>query len=293
MENLNNLPVTDVKKTSAELPATISAPLSPFGSIAEFETAQRMAKALAASTFVPKEFQNNIGDCLVLLETASRTNMPIMALMQNMYIVYGKPSFSSAFMTGLINSSGRFKSPLQFEYNKERTSCYAHATNHDGQIYRGITVTMAMANAEGWTNKKGSKWKTMPELMLQYRAASFFAKAYCADIIMGMRDQYEVEDSAPDNSLESGVGEALNTVIVTQTDEQQNETIDASPQSENSDIVENNELPTKDDNFIQDCPNGHGRVAKSFCDTECQTRPGCPEHPSEIKSSGSKLNINL
>lgn len=167
--------------------------ISPFGSIESFETCQRMAKALAASTFVPKEFRNNIGDCLILLETASRTGMPIMALMQNMYVVYGKPSFSSAFMAGLINSSDRFDEPLQFTYNDDRSACYAH-TIKDGKEYRGITVTMGMAKKEGWVSKKGSKWQTMPELMLQYRATSFFARAYCADLIMGMRSQDELLD---------------------------------------------------------------------------------------------------
>lgn len=171
----------------------LSGPLSPFGSIEGFETCQRMAKALSGSTFIPKEFKNNVGDCLILLETASRTNMPIMALMQNMYVVHGKPSFSSSFMAGLINNSRRFDSPLQFKYSNDRTSCYAYATK-DGQEFKSITVSIDMAKKEGWTSKKGSKWVTMPEVMLQYRAISFFARAYCADLIMGMRSSDELQD---------------------------------------------------------------------------------------------------
>ncbi len=185
-------------------------PISPFGSVAGFEVAQRMAQALASSTFTPKEFKNNVGDCLIVLETAARTNMPIMALLQNMYVVYGKPSFSSAFMAGLINSSGRFDGPLRYIYNDQRTACYALATS-GGEEYRGVTVTLDMAQKEGWATKKGSKWVTMPELMLQYRAISFFARAYCADIIMGIRSVDEVLDSGvDDNVIDVEVEEDLN-----------------------------------------------------------------------------------
>ena len=54
-----------------------------------------------------------------------------------------------------------------------------------------------MAKAEGWLSKEGSKWKTLPELMLCYRSASFFAKIHCPEVILGMQSKQELEDSAP------------------------------------------------------------------------------------------------
>ncbi len=51
-----------------------------------------------------------------------------------------------------------------------------------------------MAEAEGWSKKSGSKWKTMPELMLSYRAATFFGRMYCPDLLMGMQTQDELQD---------------------------------------------------------------------------------------------------
>ena len=53
---------------------------------------------------------------------------------------------------------------------------------------------MAMANAEGWVSKAGSKWKTMPELMMRYRAAAFFGRLYAPEITMGMHSVEEVVD---------------------------------------------------------------------------------------------------
>ena len=43
-----------------------------------------------------------------------------------------------------------------------------------GDRIEGPTVTIAMAKAEGWYGRSGSKWPTMPDLMLSYRSAAFF-----------------------------------------------------------------------------------------------------------------------
>ena len=63
-----------------------------------------------------------------------------------------------------------------------------------GHKVYGPKITMNMANDEGWTSKNGSKWKTMPDVMIQYRAASFFGRMNCPDMIMGIYSQEEVLD---------------------------------------------------------------------------------------------------
>lgn len=67
-------------------------------------------------------------------------------------------------------------------------------TSKDGDVLEGTTVTMAMAKAEGWTSN--SKWRNMPEQMLAYRAASFFARVHCPETLMGVQVEGEVEDSS-------------------------------------------------------------------------------------------------
>ena len=54
-----------------------------------------------------------------------------------------------------------------------------------------------MAKAEGWT--KNSKWRTMPQLMLNYRAASFFGRQHVADLLLGVQTEEEVVDIQPVN----------------------------------------------------------------------------------------------
>ena len=52
---------------------------------------------------------------------------------------------------------------------------------------------MAMAKSEGWLSNP--KWKSMPEQMLAYRAAAFFARVYCPEVLMGVSAEGEIEDS--------------------------------------------------------------------------------------------------
>lgn len=156
----------------------------------------KAAKFLASSELVPEQtYRSKPENCLIAIDLANRMNMPPLIVMQNLYIVKGKPGWSGQFCIALINGCGRF-SPLDFVFTEENGgSCYATATRFaDGKNITGTTVSMTMAKNEGWLDKNGSKWKTMPEQMLRYRAASFFAKAYCPDILCGIQTADEVRD---------------------------------------------------------------------------------------------------
>lgn len=175
-----------------------SGQLSVFSNADSFNLAQRMANALAQSTIVPKAYQNNAGNCMIAIEMASRINTSPMMVMQNLYIVNGNPAWSSQWIIAMINASGRYKTELQFEFGDDPAdggmSCRAYVEDFSGHTVYGPKITMKMADAEGWANKSGSKWKTMPEVMIRYRAASFFGRVNCPDMIMGIYSQDEVLD---------------------------------------------------------------------------------------------------
>jgi hypothetical protein len=173
--------------------------IPPDTQIQTFELVQRQAKALSMSSLVPDNFKNNIPNCIIALEMASRMNASPMAVMQNIYIVHGKPSWSSQFIISCINSCGKF-SPLRFEMIGEGddATCFARAEDvATGHRIEGPPVSIAMAKKEGWFSKNGSKWQTMPELMLRYRAATFFGRLYCPEMLMGMHTRDEIEDMKP------------------------------------------------------------------------------------------------
>lgn len=207
-------------------------PFSAFGSIESFESSQRMANLLSSSDIVPEQYRGKLGNCLVALEISQRTKSGVMAVMQNLHIIKGRPSWSSAYIIAAINTCGRFnelefditdKGEAEVEYEitnwvgpkghatkkvevvKEKVhnyECYAYTTSkRTGKILKGTTVSIKMAVAEGWYGKDGSKWQTMPELMLQYRAAAFFGRVYAPELLMGMQTKEEIEDFVgPDNA---------------------------------------------------------------------------------------------
>ena len=171
--------------------------LGIFGTSDNFIMAMQMAKALASSTIVPQTFQKNEANCLIAIEQAQRLRVSPMMVMQNLHVIQGRPSWSSKFLIAAINNSGKFDMELQFEETQDKDgkpfSCTAWTTKN-GRKVNGMTVDMDMAKEEGWLSKNGSKWKTMPQLMLRYRAASFFSSLNCPELTMGLYTREEMQD---------------------------------------------------------------------------------------------------
>lgn len=177
--------------------AASSSQLTAFASESSFEAAQRMARALCSSNLVPASFQgqSNLGSALIALEIAQRLGASPLMVMQNLNVIHGRPAWSSQFIIAALNSCGRF-SPIRFAVTGEgdERTCTAWATDKSGERLDGPPVSISTAKKEGWFGKNGSKWQTMPELMLRYRAAAFFGRLYAPDILMGMQSVEEISD---------------------------------------------------------------------------------------------------
>lgn len=190
-------PETEIQNdTPAKASPAQAGELSEAGQV--FALAQRQAKALAQSELVPKAYQltegaspqeqsRAIANCMIAMNLATRIGADPLMVMQSLDVIHGKPSFSSKFLISCINACGRFK-PLQYRVTGEgdEMECVAHTETLEGVPVEGPPVSMAMAKAEGWISKSGSKWKTMPGLMIRYRAAAFFARTICPELTMGM-----------------------------------------------------------------------------------------------------------
>ena len=163
-----------------------------------FELMQRGARLLASSSLVPKEYQGNIANCFVALNMALRMQADPLMVMQNLHIIQGRPSWSSQFLIATFNTCGRF-SALRYEWVGEPGTddwgCRAWAIERaTGEKLVGATVTIGIAKREGWYDKNGSKWRTMPQQMLMYRAAAWFVRAYAPEIAMGLHTVEELQD---------------------------------------------------------------------------------------------------
>lgn len=166
------------------------------------------------------ENPNATSNCLIALNMANRMGYDPLMIMQNLYIIEGRPAWSSQFIIAAINACGKFD-PLQFEIvnegekeieyvnsywengkklsNKatvklENLTCIAWTTDKKGNRLQSDKISMEMAVKEGWYQKNGSKWQTMAGQMLRYRAAAFFGRIYAPEILMGIYAADEIRD---------------------------------------------------------------------------------------------------
>lgn len=210
--------------------------------VEQFNMMQRVSMFFASSDLVPDMYrisENNpkekaMANCMIALDMAQRIGANVLMVMQNLVIIYGRPSWSSKFLISTVNTCGRFE-PLKFkfivngkvgkmtitEYEKvweksqsgksyqknvavqkefdgskiDNIECIAYTTKKGSdEILESSPVSIKMAIEEGWYNKAGSKWKTMPKQMLMYRAASFWINVYAPELSMGMKTTEEVID---------------------------------------------------------------------------------------------------
>ena len=189
--------------------------LPGFQSAEGFELLQRQAKMFCGSSLVPQQFQGeqNFGNAIIALEMAQRMNASPLMVMQNLYIVYGNPGWSSKFLIATFNQCGRFEAIKYKETGKKGTDsqgviAYTREKGSDEVIY-GPEVTILIAKQEGWYDKKGSKWKTMPDQMLRYRAAAWLIRTTAPEISMGLQTTDEIID------VEGKVSDVMDDVTTT------------------------------------------------------------------------------
>lgn len=183
---------TELTTQVKEEPKQISASMREFGDM------WKIATQYSKSDLVPENYKGKPQNVIIALGMAQKTGFDVYTIMNNLNIVKGKASWSGSFCRTLIEATGLYKDLDLIEVGekgKDDWGYYAQAVRKtDGKIVKGATVTIGMANAEGWL--KNPKWKSMPELMLQYRCMAFFARVYASSAINGIQTSEEVEDIA-------------------------------------------------------------------------------------------------
>jgi len=184
----------DFQATLATLEDANANPLLVFLDPAIKNPLWTVAMMLSDSQLVPEHFRGRPADCFLILQAAGRIRVDPLLMLQKTFMVKGKPGFESTFLISLVNTRGGFAHPLRFRYEGEgRTrSCTAWTTYKESEGTAEATVTMAMADGEGWS--KNPKYKTMPDQMLAYRAGAFFSRLHCPDVTMGFHTVDELRD---------------------------------------------------------------------------------------------------
>lgn len=189
--------------------------------VSQFNLLQRKSMLLSKSAFFPQELKSGqdmgVANSAICYELADRLGLGVLEVVQNINIIHGKPSFSVKFQLARLYNSGLIKGFMQFKEDNNATECTAYATMVDGTLLEGITVTMEMAEKEGWKKTVGrggqaiaSKYDSMPRLMLRKRATSFWISDYAPQILLGLDSNNNTDD---DEMIETYITPPVNEIV--------------------------------------------------------------------------------
>lgn len=177
------------------------------------DEAWRFGVALSKSSLIPDKYKNQPENCLIAIDLAARTGSNWLAVMQHLYIVYGRPSFDANFAIGLVNQSGEF-APIEYEVCGEnpkdkdyKVRAYSKRKGSDAILY-GPWIDWETVKAEGWDSKKDTKWKSgaaMVDQMFHYRAGAWWQKRHCPEMTLGMPTMEEAYDAGPRREVDATV----------------------------------------------------------------------------------------
>jgi hypothetical protein len=202
--NPENLPATGQK--AAPLAVHDEGPFSNLLDSGRFGHMWRIAQVFSKSNLVPAHFQAHPEDCFIGCQMAVRLGVDPFMFLQNTYVVHGRPGMEAKLAIALINSSGLFADSLDYEVVGDDPfdpayKVRAFATRRStGRVIQGPWVDWRLVKAERWDQRDGSKWKSMPSLMFQYRAATFFGRLHCPERLMGMQTADELQDTIAEQS---------------------------------------------------------------------------------------------
>ena len=176
-----------------------------------FNLTYKLAGFLGQSDLVPQAYQGKPANCIIAIDIANRMGISPMAVMQNSQVVRGKFSWTGSACKSMIDGCGRFRNTRYVMVGEKGTDSwgyYLEAEDKNGNIVKGVEVTVGMAKAEGWYTQN-PKWRSMTELMLKYRCAAFFMRTECAGLAMGFLTAEENEDIAQDTPAKQDLSKML------------------------------------------------------------------------------------
>lgn len=186
------------------------------------------AKHLARAVFlarvsnglVPKAFEGDVNSIYIMSKKADQMKIDIIEVLQGGYFVHGKWGWSAEFMVNRVLGIGFF-AKIEYESGgeiKDNTAWMrAVGVYPDGTKAVGTVVSLKMANEEGWSTKNGSKWKTMPALMLRKRAQTFMIREYAPHCFSGGTDSNDELEDIKAQAARTETG-APATILDVQTD---------------------------------------------------------------------------
>lgn len=138
------------------------------------------AKALSLATLLPKAYQRQPGNLLLAQEYAAALDLPVMTVVQSVYIVDGRPTASAQLIGALVRRAGH-----RLRVTGTDTAAVAEIVRCDDPEFTFRSEwTLDRARAAGLAGK--GTWKAYPAAMLKARAITEVARDACPEALSGV-----------------------------------------------------------------------------------------------------------
>jgi hypothetical protein len=154
--------------------------------------AMQLADILAKSDWVPKEHRGKPGNVLVCMQFAEELGMPILAALQNVAVINGKPSIWGDMALALVRKHPDCEGVVEtFDAQTKTARCEVRRRGQPEPIVAEFSIEDA--KRAGLAGKAGP-WKQYPQRMLQMRARGFALRDSFPDALKGVITAEEAMD---------------------------------------------------------------------------------------------------
>lgn len=158
-----------------------------------FGQMMEIAKVFAQSDAIPKQYRGKPGDVLVAAELGAGVGLPIMAALQNIASINGRPALYGDGLLAVVKARGGVivEERIHGDDGKQiGWKCTSHRRGHPPVEH---TFTLEDAKAAALESKDGP-WKLYPLRMCQMRARSWACRDQYPDWLSGLAVYEEAHD---------------------------------------------------------------------------------------------------
>ena len=261
--------------------------------------AMGLAKLLASSDFVPKDFKGKPGNCFLAMQMGAELGVPPLQALQNIAIINGRPSIWGDLALAVVQANPDYEDHKEFfsgtPFNDDYTAVFQ--IKRKGSGWHETKFSVADAKTAKLWNKRGynggdTPWITNPKRMLQMRSRGFGLRDKFADALKGMKLAEEIMDIPPDTRQETGVLDVKNEMATLTASSEPNrghgnEGMVQAPALSQAPGMDQTEK--KQDNTIcADCQELNGKH-KPDCFYAEEVKTGSNQQCSECKAKGGHL----
>lgn len=262
--------------------------------------AMGLAKLLASSDFVPKDFKGKPGNCFLAMQMGAELGVPPLQALQNIAIINGRPSIWGDLALAVVQANPDYEDHREFftgtPFNDDYTAVFQ--IKRKGQAWHETKFSVADAKTAKLWAKRGyqgqdTPWITNPKRMLQMRSRGFGLRDKFADALKGMKLAEEIMDIPPDTRAETGTLDVKNEMATLSTSAEPNRghgnegMVQAPALSQPAGMDQTQKK--QDDTICADCQELNGKH-KPDCFYAEEIKTGSNQQCSECKAKGGHLS---